>query len=77
MSNENFRVFEFSRKNKDTGKVEYKAQLIVKGFDVVCYGETMLPANLPEEVALKFFEDAEKAVLNKIDSEYDQKYSGG
>lgn len=70
--NEGFRVFEYSRKDKESGEVKYKAQLIVKGYDVLCFGETILPSNITEDAALKFFDEAEKAVIRRIDGEWEK-----
>lgn len=76
VNTDEFRIFEYSRKEKQTGEVKFKAQLVVKGYDIVCFGETVMPSGISEDIALKFFDEAERAVLKMIDSEYENKIGG-
>lgn len=71
MVKEDYRVFEYSRKDRETGKVTYFAQIVVKGYDIICYNESILPPGIAEETAMKFFEEAEKAVLKLVDEAWE------
>lgn len=75
MSDESFRIFTYVRKDKVTGKEKYKADIIVKDGNIICYGETLLPAGISEDTAMKFFEEAERSVMKKVDTSLN-KYGG-
>jgi len=68
-----FRIFEYFRKDKETGEVKYKTEIIVQDFDVICFGETKVPVNISEETTTAFLDEAEKAVLRQIDSDLTNK----
>lgn len=65
-----FRIFEYSRKDKDSGAVIFFAQMVFKGYDLVCYSDCKLPNDISEDTAMEFFNEAEAAALKKIDEEY-------